>query len=386
MADEIFDVAVIGLGALGSGAAYHAALKGAKVIGFEQYEFGHVKGASHDTSRIFRTSNPLPEQVALAKSALKDWRDLEARCGQELLTITGGVVIFPRDGSNPRGLSEFVQSLEANKMPYKLLSVQEVNSRWPRFRLPPKVDVVFTEDSGVVHASKTVTAMQFMARAHGAVLKEKTTVDRIIPKADGGEGVLVETSKGRFRARKVILATDAWSNKLLEPLGVPIPLTVMQEQVTYFKPEVIDGFEPQNFPVWIWLGERAFYGFPSYGEPTIKAARDYSENYTSPETRTFTPSTELLSELVDFTQGIIPTKGQISRTVTCQYTIPPGRQMIMAPLAKHPEIVLGLGAALGFKYAPAIGRVLAELAIDGKSTEDVSNFGIPGQTLVSSKL
>lgn len=74
---ESFDIAVVGLGALGSAAAYHAAARGAKVIGLEQYEFGHVKGASHDTSRISRTSNPLPEQVALSKSALNDWRKLE---------------------------------------------------------------------------------------------------------------------------------------------------------------------------------------------------------------------------------------------------------------------------------------------------------------------
>lgn len=383
---QTFDVAVVGLGALGSAAAYHAALKGAKVIGFEQFEFGHVKGASHDTSRIFRTSNPLPEQVSLAKSALRDWRDLERRCGQDLLTITGGLVFFPKDTPNPLALSDFTKSLDSKKMPYEQLSAHQVNKRWPRFNIPPDTDAVYTEDSGIVHASKTVAALQSIARVNGAILKEKTIVNRVhaVPKHDG-KGLLVETSQGQFRAAKVILATDAWANQLLDPLGVHIPLKVMQEQVTYFKPESTSGFEPESFPVWMWVGKHGFYGFPSYGEPTIKAARDTSENYMTPETRTFTPSPKLLSELEDFTQSIIPTRGAASRTVTCQYTITPDRQMIMSPLEKHPDVILGLGAALAFKYTPAIGRVLAELAIDGKSTEDIANFRVP-RSVVQTKL
>ena len=370
----MFDVAVVGLGALGSAAAYQAALKGAKVIGFEQFEFGHVKGASHDTSRIFRTSNPLPEQVALARSALRDWRELEQRCGHELLTVTGGIVLFPSDG--PQSSRVFTESLEAENMPYKLLNAKEVERRWPRFRLSTDVHAVYTEDSGVIHASKAVAAMQYMARANGASLKEHTAVERILPNSNG-KGVVIETSKGRFAASKVIIAADAWSNKLLAPLGVQVPLTIMQEQVTYFRPETVDGFELDNFPVWMWAGKQSFYGFPSYGEPTIKIARDTSENYTTPETRTFTPSKKLLKELEEFTQTIIPSRGETSRTITCQYTITPERQIILSPLDKHPDIILGLGAALGFKYAPAIGRVLAELAMDGKSTENIANFGIP---------
>lgn len=379
---EEFDVAVVGLGALGSAAAYHAAVKDAKVIGFEQFEFGHVKGASHDTSRIFRTSNPLPEQVALAKSAHKDWNDLERACGQELLTVTGGLVLFPRDG--PHSAGDFTSSLDAHGLPYKILSSKKVNERWPRFKVPENVDAVFTEDTGVLHAAKSTMAMQFMARFHGATLKEKTSVTRIEPIINGN-GVIVHTTQGSFRAAKVILATDAWTNELLEPLGAQVHLTVMQEQVTYFKPNDISGFEPQNFPVWIWGAEKWFYGFPSYGEPTIKVARDTSGNYMTPDKRTFEPSQKLLEELKDFTQSIIPTKGQTMRTVTCQYTITQDRQLIMSPLQNYPDIILGLGAAIGFKYAPAIGRVLAELAVDGESTEDVTKFGIP-KPVSSSKL
>jgi monomeric sarcosine oxidase len=387
---EKFDVAVVGLGALGSAAAYHAALKGAKVLGLEQFEFGHVHGASHDTSRIIRSSYGQPEYVALARSAYKDWADLEKRTGQELLTMTGGLIFFPTDEENPHGMfsvDEYAKSLDANNVQYELLDYQQVNKRWPQFNLRKGVHAVYTADSGIAHASRSVAAMQYLARSHGAVLCEKTPVTRVTP--DGsGTGVVIETPRGTYHAKKAILATDAWTNTLLKPLGEEIELSVMQEQVTYFKPKDIKPFDPEvsNFPVWIWGGNPSFYGFPSYGEPTIKAGRDTSYNYMTPEQRTYVHSPKLLDELTNFMDKLIPQKGEPLRTVTCQYCITPKREFIISPLQKHKDIIVALGAAHGFKFAPAIGRAAAEIAIDGKSTNDVSKFGVPTFTAPQSKL
>lgn len=270
-----YDVAVVGLGVLGSASAFHASLKGVKVIGFEQYDFGNVHGASHDTSRIVRTSYGSPEYVALARSAYKDWAHLEEQSGLQMLTITGGVVFFPQHSykeapNNGEGGSfadsmntkEFVKSLKANGIPYELLNSEEAKKRWPQFKVPPDVDTVYTADSGIIHANRSVAAFQYQARTNGAVLKEHTRVDAVIPHQDG---VVIETSKGRVHAKKVIITADAWINNLLKPLGAEIPLKVMQEQVTYFKPTDVAAYRPEKFPVWIWAGSQYFYGFPTYG-------------------------------------------------------------------------------------------------------------------------
>ncbi|KAJ5774403.1 FAD dependent oxidoreductase [Penicillium paradoxum] len=383
---EHFDVAVVGLGVIGSAAAYQAALRGKKVVAFEQFELGHVHGASHDTSRIVRTANATPEYVSLAQSAYKDWADLERATDQKLLTITGGVMFFPKDTTTPR--IDFTNSLAAKNVPYELLDSKEVKKRWPQFDIADTVETVYTADTGMAHAAKSVLAMQALARTHGAVLKENTRVDCVTPKRSG-TGVVIETSKGRFHASKVILATDAWTNKLLAPLGEHIPLTVMQEQVTYFKPTHPQDWEPSRSPVWIWGGRQneTFYGFPTYGEPTIKVARDTSNNFMTPEQRTYVHSPELLEELCSFMGKFMPDRGrQPLRTITCQYTITPDRQFIISPLENHQDIIVGLGAAHAFKFAPAFGRVLAELAIDGKSTEDISKFGIPQSPTSTTKL
>jgi sarcosine oxidase len=379
-----FDVAVVGLGVLGSAAAYQAALRGKKVVAFEQFELGHVHGASHDTSRIVRTANAAPQYVSLAKSAYKDWADLEKATDQKLLTITGGVIFFPEGASPPR--VDFTTSLDTKNVDYEVLDSKEVKKRWPQFNIPDTVETVYTADTGIAHAAKTVLAMQSLARTNGAILKEHTRVDRVVPKKSGSD-VMIETSKGQFHAAKVIFATDAWTNKFLAPLGVHIPLTVMQEQVTYFKPTDGPVWEPGRFPVWIWAGDPCFYGFPSFGEPTIKVARDTSNNFMTPEQRTYVHSPQLLEQLCSFMGDFIPDKGRPPlRTITCQYSITPDRQFIISPLKNNPDVIVGLGAAHAFKFAPAFGRTLAELAIDGKSTEDLSKFGIPNNATPTSKL
>lgn len=379
-----YDVAVVGLGALGSAAAYHAAKKGAKVIAFEQFELGHVRGASHDTSRIVRTSYELPEYVALAKSAYKDWADLEAASKQKLLTVTGGVVILPKEKGAPapdrwtNGIptaSEWAKGLDANSEQYEILDHKQANDRWPVFDIKEDYAVIYSKNTGIVHAYKSITAMQFLARVHGAEVKERTKVESVIPNASGGSGVVIKTSDGTFSAAKVVLAADAWINELLNPLGVTIPVRITQEQVTYFKPSNPEAYDPDKLPVWVWAGPQWYYGFPCYGEPTIKAGHDNAQQYTTPSERTFVPSREKINSLAAHLQYFMPDTGrQELRTVTCQYTMTLDRQFVISPLEKHKDIIVTLGAAHAFKFAPAIGRVAAELAIDGETKDDISKF------------
>ncbi|MBT0769886.1 N-methyl-L-tryptophan oxidase [Kineosporia sp. J2-2] len=369
---ETFDVAVVGLGALGSAAAYYLSRKNARVVAFEQFELGHVRGASHDTSRIIRTSYGSEPYVRLAQSAYRDWAAFEQDSGEHLVTLTGGLVFIPKAG--PYSAGDFATSLGAAQVPYELLSPEQVAQRWPQFRLGEDVETVYTADSGIVHASRSVAAFQMHARMHGASLRDRTPVQRLTP-TEGG--VIVHTPAGDVLAGKVVLAADAWTNTLLEPLGARIPLITMQEQVTYFRPADPGQFDRERFPVWIWEDEECFYGFPTYGEPTVKAARDLSNNVMSPAERTFAPSAALLEELSSFMRRTVPGSGEVLRTLTCQYAITPDRNFVISPLERHPDVLVALGAGHAFKFAPAIGRVLAELALDGSTSDDISAFVAP---------
>ena len=209
------------------------------------------------------------------------------------------------------------------------------------------------------------------ARMRGARLRDRCPVTALSEDADG---VVVRTAQGPVHAGSVVLCTDAWTNRLLAPLGAQVPLRVMQEQVSYFRPDRPADFEVGAFPIWIWEGAVCYYGFPCYGEPTIKAARDVSEVLMDPDERSFVPSGPRFDELRAFMAATLPGSGPALRTITCQYALTPDRDFVLDAVPGHPRILLGLGAGHGFKFTPTFGRVLAELATTGITAEDVSLF------------
>ncbi len=366
---EHVDHVVVGLGALGSATVQQLAARGADVLGLEQYELGHVRGASHDTSRIIRRAYDRPEYVRLADAAYRDWAAFEELSGERLVTRTGGLYFCPPDAPVPA--HHYLDSLTTCGVDHEELSPAEVRRRYPQFAVPDGVTTVWTADSGIVHAARSVAALQMYARMAGARLRDRCAVTALEEDADG---VVVHTAQGPVHAGNVVLCTDAWTNRLLAPLGAAVPLRVMQEQVTYFAPPRPADFEGGRFPVWIWEGAVCYYGFPCYGEPTVKAARDVSEVDMDVDARTFVPSAERAAELAAFMASVIPGSGSPLRTVTCQYALTPDRHFVLDALPGHPRLLLGLGAGHGFKFTPTFGRVLADLATTGVTTEDLTLF------------
>jgi sarcosine oxidase len=370
--NESVDMVVVGLGALGSATAYQLAARGHRVLGLEQFELGHERGASHDTSRIVRRSYHTPEYVRLAAEAYDDWSELSSAAGERLITTTGGLDLFPPDPAI--ALADYTSSLENSAVPYELLDSQAVARRWPRVRLPEGGTALYQADTGMVHAARTVSTLQRLAVAHGAELRELTPTRIVAVDADG---VSLQTPIGQVRCDRLVVTADAWTNQVLADVGVELPLTVTQEQVTYFEPDAPADFAPGQFPVWIWMDEPSYYGFPTYGEPAVKAGQDVGGTVTSAAARSFTPDADNLRRLSEFMAATFPGSAQaVLRTVTCLYTLTPDRDFVVAALPEHPHVVVGLGAGHGFKFTPTFGRILADLAVDGRTTSDIAGFRI----------
>lgn len=366
---ERFDVAVVGLGALGSATAHQLARRGHRVVGLEQFELGHVRGASHDTSRILRRTYHLPHYVRLADAAFRDWKDLELAAQERFVTTTGGVTLCT-PGATVRA-EHYAESLTAHDVPFEVLDATELAGRYPQFRVDPDVLAVVQDDSAVVPAGRSTAVLQMLARSHGAVVRGECRVQAIEP---GAGGVTLFTADGLVEASTVVLCADAWTNKLLTPLGAALPLVSTLEQVSYFAPPDPSRFAPGRFPVWIWADEPCFYGFPTYGEPTIKAARDNSAIRFDVDERSFAPVPERLAELTAFLGALVPGNGRHLRTVTCQYTLTPDRDFVLGPLPDHPRVLVALGAGHAFKFTPTIGRIMADLATTGTTSEDLTAF------------
>ena len=371
MADR-YDAVVVGLGALGSAAAMHLARGGLRVLGLERFELGHKRGASHDTSRILRHSYHTPGYVRLTQEAYADWADLERWSGEQLVTVVGGLDLFPADPAIP--MDDYTASLDEVGIVHELLDVAEIGRRWPQFSLPAGTIGLYQDRGAIVPAGRGTALMQKLAAAAGAELRGST---RVLSVVDGPSGVTVSTDSETFVADRVVVCADAWTNEVLAGLDVHVPLETTLEQATYFAPERPGSFAPHHLPLWIWMDDPSYYGFPCYGEPTVKAAQDCGGpviDTSDPESRTSEPDPAMLERLASFMASVLPESGQPVRSIRCQYTLTPDRDFVLAPVPGHESVVVGLGAAHGFKFAPTFGRLLAELATAGTTTTDLTPY------------
>jgi monomeric sarcosine oxidase len=368
------DHVVVGLGAFGSAAAYWLSRRaGAAVVGVEQFELGHALGASQDHSRIIRLSYHRPFYVELAAKAYQAWSELEADAGERLIVRTGGLDLWPPGAAIP--MEDYTSSLSAARVPFEVLDAGAVIRRWPQWRLSDDTVGMFQEAGGIAPAARCNEAHRRMAIAHGGTLRDRTAVTAI---EDRGGELVVRLSDGTAIAcRTAVVCADAWTNDLLLPLGITLPLMVTQEQVTYFAAADPELFAPERFPIWIWMDDPSFYGFPAFGLPGPKAAQDCGGGPTTPETRTHRPDPENLARVRRFVEEHLPEAGgEVIDTRTCLYTLTPDRDFVIDAVPGHPNVLVALGAAHGFKFASLIGRILADLAVDGRTDADLEPFRI----------
>jgi sarcosine oxidase len=368
-----YEVIVVGCGGIGSAAVYHLAHRvGKDVLAIEQFPLGHERGSSQDHSRIIRHSYHDPRYTALAAPAYELWADLEAESGVQVLFKTGGLDLEIVGTTGPKDLSHCALSMAERGVPYEELDARELMFRYPQFTLPEAARGLYQTDSGLVDARKANAVHVTLARGHGAAIRDRLPVRAIRP---AGGAVEVVTDEGVFTAGQLVLAAGAWTNNLLHGLGITWPLTVTQEQVTYFATPHLREFAPDRFPIWIWRAPQGFYGFPIYGEVATKAGQDVGGEEVTAETRTFEPNPRTKARLVRFLEAHIPRfLGPELSTKTCLYTMPPDRHFVIDVVPGYPQISVVVDGGHAFKFATLIGRILSQLALDGQTEYPIESF------------
>jgi sarcosine oxidase len=378
---EAFDHAVVGLGGLGAATAYWLTQQSPSVVGFEQFELGHVRGASHDHSRIIRRSYHTAEYVRLTAAAYDAWTTVGRAVGSPLVTVTGGVDLFPPGAAIDA--QTYRTSLDEVGVPHEWIDGREVRRRWPAFArgtaVTDDVVAIYSPATGIVPAALATSTLHRLAAAGGAELRPQTAVRELRPT---GGAVDVITDRGTVRCASVVVCADAWTNRLLEPLGQRVELSVTREQVTYFSTADLDDLRPGRFPVWIWMDDPSFYGFPEYGVAgAFKAAEDCGGPPVDPDTRSFESDAQLEHRLGDFVTRLLGDRRPALTTTTCLYTLTSDRDFVLDRLPDFPQICVGLGAAHGFKFAAWFGRELADLAMGAAAGPHLAPFSITRDAL-----
>jgi sarcosine oxidase len=310
--------------------------------------------------------------VALARRAYAAWAGLAAEAREELVLRTGGLDVAPRVSAIP--LDRYRASMDAAGVTYEYLDAAEIMRRWPQFRLTPDIHGLYQDDAGIAMAARANAAHQRMAREHGATLRERAPVTGL--RAAGGE-LDVKVDGRTYRCRRLIIAAGPWSNDALGHFGIELPLEVTQEQVTYFATPHREDFRPDRFPVWIWMDDPCFYGFPVFGEAGTKAAQDAGGKPVTPDGRSFEPDPANAAGVRAFLAKYLPSAlGPEIYTRTCLYTLTPDRDFVIDGVPEADGAFVAIGAGHAFKFASVIGKTLSELAIDGCTDVDLRPFSI----------
>ncbi|MBC9731213.1 FAD-dependent oxidoreductase [Streptomyces sp. TRM68367] len=358
MAPEI-DVVVVGAGLTGAATAWALSRAGHSVVLFDAYGFGHDKGSSHGTSRIFRRIYPEALYVGMTGRALESWRKLEADSGARLLQVRGGIDHGSR--RDPRALAAVAAE---HQLAHELLSPAEAQQRWPGMLFDGPV--LFQPDAGVVNADASTAAFLDVARQGGARLVCHTPVESIEVLDDH---VVVHAGQV-VRARRVVLAVGGWLPELLDACGLGIPLPpvqVTQQQVFHFRQR-----DPQAvFPVLVHKDDHQIFGLPSGGDagpqPAMKIARHDGGTPTTAGTRSglIDPAgRRLITEYVrTWLPGLDP---EPVAEGTCLYTMTEDDDFILD--RRGPVVVASPCSGHGAKFAPLLGEMIADLALGRAET------------------
>ena len=369
-----YDVAVIGLGAMGSAALYQLARRGKRVIGIERATPGHEGGSSHGESRIIRMAYfEHPSYVPLVRRAYEGWRDLERASGRQILTTTG---ILEAGTPGAAIVEGSLASSLLHGIPHQRLSARQISSRFPAFTLPDAWDGVFQPDAGILRPELAIELMVAMAADLGAVVLANTCVRSLEPK---GQGVRLITEDGQvIEAAAAIVAAGPWIAELAPQLKPHLTLT--RQVMAWFDPVLPELTRPGRFPVFLLQTETdAIYGMPDFAGTGVKAASHLPgrELPSADHGRQDSEPADVLPVREALERYIPAAAGPVTRTRSCIYTHSPDEDFIVDQLPGHPNIVVvSACSGHGFKFASALGEALADLSTTGSTNLDIARFSL----------
>jgi sarcosine oxidase len=370
----IYGAIVAGLGGMGSATAYQLAGRGKRVLGLERFSPAHDKGSSHGRSRIIRQAYfEDPAYVPLLFRAYELWEQLERETGQELMTLTGGLMIGRREGELVSGS---VRSAKAHGLPYELLNAGEVKDRFPPFSLDSETVALYEEKAGFVRPEESVKAHLDRAVALGADLRFE---EPVLSWEASGEGVRVVTPRGSYEAERLVISPGAWAPQLLADLRVP--LEVERQVMYWFEPTSgLEPFLPDRFPIFIWEPDdgNVFYGVPDQdGGRGVKASFYRAGGVPcSPETL----DREVHDKEVEFIRSYLAEHvpdlaGRCVEAKACMYTNTPDLHFVISFHPDHPQVVIACGfSGHGYKFCSVVGEILTDLATEGSTDQPIDLF------------
>lgn len=364
------DVGIVGLGAIGSMAALELARRGHRVLGFDRFHPPHAMGSSTGKSRIIREAYfEHPQYVPLVQRAYARWQELERSAHTSLLVPTGGLMIGPPDGVLVAGAR---RSAQQHGLPYEELTARDVRRRFPMFRTQDPDVGLFEPRAGVLRPEAAIEAALAAAETAGARLH----FDEPVLSWHPGARIELVTAVGRYAVDRLVLAAGAWMAGGLP--GSDLRLEVARQTLFWFDAgESRRILSPKKMPIfiWEWAPDQMFYGFPDLGDG-VKVAIHHQGEPADPDSvrRSVAPGEE--ARLRGVMQSRTPAlNGALRESAVCLYTNTMDGDFLLDRSPLDSRVILASPCSgHGFKFAPALGEVLADLAEDRAPAFDLAPF------------
>lgn len=366
--DTQYDAIVIGLGAMGSATLYHLAQRGQRALGIEQFAPGHNQGSTHGPHRLIRTSTFSDDgYVPLAARTLQLWQELADASGVDLVHMNGEIrvidpVFKPDDFANAGAMVErgFLEWLPE----------PELGARFPGVRLGDGMVATWEQNAGYIRCEQGVLTHLEQAQRLGADVRGSEPVVGFTP---DGAGWQVNTINGSYQTGKVIVTTGPWAAEFLGDLG--FPMQVERRVNAYFRPSRPDWWtEEAGAPNFLLeVPEGNFYGMPATGDVGVKIGVGNGP-VTTPRTINRTIAPEEITFFRNVLDRYLPgSTGEVTAQSTCMCTYTADSDFIVDHHPHQPGVLLACGmSGRGFKFAPVIGEILADLAVNGTTQHDIA--------------
>jgi sarcosine oxidase len=362
------NIAIIGVGGVGSAACRFLAQSGHSVTGFEQFTIGHERGSSYGVSRIIRKTYPDPYFTALMCEAYPLWDELQSDAKDNtLFTRTGILYLGPQDHPEMVGVRD---SLTQNKISFDILSANAMQARYPVFRMnvSKSEEAIYQHEGGFLNASAIVATNVGLARKYGAQIHENKKIEKI---KSHDAGVVVSHSGTTEIFDRVIVTAGAWVSELFPDAN--LPLTVTRQTLAYFAPETPADFN--NIPVWI-DADSHWYGFPH--DTNISGVKlAHHQGIVATDAGNIAPISDTdIKVIEDAAQARFHSlTSKCTYAKTCLYTNTPNEDFIFLMPRDNPN-TLGISACSGhgFKFTILTGKLAADWAVGKDDLSRIARF------------
>ncbi|MEO6955622.1 MAG: FAD-dependent oxidoreductase [Antricoccus sp.] len=369
-----YDIAVVGGGVMGLFTAYWAVRAGAQVVVIDASTVGDPMTASFGKSRSYRNDYLDARYAQLAHESRSLWRTVEAQTDSRLLVECGCLNIA---SAKVTPALDQVYGANADRvlqqigLPRADLA-NEIGERWSMF----DVDVALLDvEAGFVDVQAVTAMLQQQLVALGVQLIENCTVKSIVGEPDGYQ---IQTSNSILQTAKISITSGHGTNDVLHGLGSSLQIPITKDRPSEAKYLIPPAhrraeFTPENFPVFAYL-DVGIYGHPILDGKTPGIKVGY---YNPPDVQT---QHTIISDVRSFLEICMPEllsfeARDIDEVDQCDYDLVGDDQFVLGPVPGYDGVVMGVGwRGTGYKYAPWVGRTLAQLALQGGTVYDIGRF------------